>query len=177
MRARRAPAVLSGLLGLFALAGCGIQKSDIVEAGAGAPVTVQPAKGARLMPFFVAADGRLLPVVRDPGLGSEADEYRVATDLALGILLKGPAELERAAGVTTRLTDHERTVVRAGQEVRSGGVRVIWVRLGAQVRDLDPVAVRQLVCTAAYAEEPEGELPVEISGIDGALPLTRCDMD
>ncbi|MFG2328419.1 hypothetical protein ACGFMM_02220 [Streptomyces sp. NPDC048604] len=166
---------LAALLGLCALAGCGIQNTEVVEAGAGAPVTVRPAKGARLMLFFVAADGRLMPVVRDVGLGGDRAEYRVATDVVLRALYNGPDARERAAGATTRLTEQRK--VHAGSEVRSGGRRVIVVGVAGTVGDLDPVAVRQLVCTAGYAEAPGQDLQVEVVGVDGPLPATRCELE
>ncbi|MER7520926.1 hypothetical protein [Streptomyces sp. NPDC126499] len=193
---RRATAALLGL-GLLPLTACGIQGSDVVEAGGPAPVTVQPTSEPRMLLFFTDRDGRLMPVARDigfhPGIGPDTEHvdgrteptdiaeptevgYRIPTDKLLSALLEGPDEKERSAGITTRLTPHGAYAVHVTR-TKSAGEPVVLVRVGTRVQDLDPVAVRQLVCTAAYAEDATGAVPVAVRGIDGELAATRCLMD
>ncbi|MFI8822704.1 hypothetical protein [Streptomyces sp. NPDC053431] len=190
----------AALLSLVPLVGCGIQESDVVEAGGAATVAVHPTGGVKLLLFLVGPNGNLMPVARDLGLsygpdgqasvveGSDPgrimptrpshDGYRVATDKVLGLLLEGPDERERAAGLTTRLTLHGAGAPHAEpQPGQDGGPPVLGLRLAARVRDLEPVAVRQLVCTAAFAEDLGSAVPVVISGTDGSLPATSCELD
>ncbi|WP_370412522.1 hypothetical protein [Streptomyces fradiae] len=193
-------AALLSLACLPVLAGCGIQGSDVVEAGGPAPVTVQPTASPRVVLFFTGKDGRLMMVLRSvgflPGAESSADSGtgtaaghavdptfpadgsdRIATDKVLTALLEGPAAEERAAGLTTRLSFHGRGEPHVTLPVPDGP-RQLNLRVGVRVRDLDPVAVQQLVCTAAYAEaEKYGTgIPVVVSGTDGALPATSCEV-
>ncbi|MEU6930709.1 hypothetical protein AB0A05_16330 [Streptomyces sp. NPDC046374] len=188
---RRVAAALP--LVLLPLAGCGIQGSDVVEAGAGAPVTVHPTGNPRMLLFFVARDGRLMPVARDVGFGlpqGEADggpgaeishppgmNYRVATDKVLASLIEGPDERERTAGLTSSLTFHGSGEPHTQKTSGPDGRPELHVRLAVRVQDLDPVALRQLACTAAYAEELGSAAKVVVSGTDGALPGRRCETD
>ncbi|MEV7279647.1 hypothetical protein [Streptomyces sp. NPDC093111] len=182
---RRAAAAL---LALLALAGCGIQKSDVVEAGAGAPVTVNPTGNPRMLLFFVGREGRLMPVARDLGFhrivndGSGVDvarppDYRVATDKLLGALIEGPDERERAAGLTTRIDFHGAGEPHTMRQTGPDGRPQLTVGLRVRVQDLDPIAVRQLICTASYAEELGRTAEVVLAGTDGPLPASRCETD
>ncbi|MEU6976358.1 MULTISPECIES: hypothetical protein [unclassified Streptomyces] len=181
---RRAAAAL---LALLALAGCGIQKSDVVEAGAGAPVTVNPTGNPRMLLFFVGRDGRLMPVARDLGFHRVVDTgtgttiteppYRVTTDKVLGALIEGPDERERAAGITSRIAFHGAGEPHALRETGSDGRPRLTVRLTVRLQDLDPVAVRQLICTASYAEDLGRAVEVVVAGTDGPLPAARCETD
>ncbi|MFC8507490.1 hypothetical protein ACFU3J_13840 [Streptomyces sp. NPDC057411] len=190
---RRVAALLA--LALLPLAGCGIQKSDVVEAGGGAPVTVNPTGNPRLLLFFVSRDGKLMPVVRDVGFSfggfpyESVDRdgtvtthppdvgYRIPTDKVLRALIEGPDGKERAAGLTSRLDFHGGGEPHTVKERGPDGRPELRVRLTVRVQDLDPVAVRQLVCTAAYAEELGSAAEIVLSGLDGALPGTRCETD
>ncbi|GAA2802490.1 hypothetical protein [Streptomyces showdoensis] len=182
----------AALLALLTLAGCGVQKSDVVEAGGAAPVTVNPTGSPRMLLFFVSRDGRLMPVARDLGFsriiedGSGAGArteithppaYRIATDKVLGALIEGPDEKERAAGLTTQIDFHGARETHTQRQTGSDLRPELSLRLQVRVKDLDPIAVRQLVCTASYAEDLGQAAPVVISGTDGALPATRCETD
>ncbi|MGW5423757.1 hypothetical protein [Streptomyces sp. NPDC003943] len=193
-RLRTRLGLYAAVLGLLpGLAACGIQGSDVVEAGGAAPVTVQPTSEPRLLLFFVGKDGRLMPVARDlhfsfgqdwgegtgtggtvtPTHPTEVVGYRVATDKVLSTLLDGPDEKELAAGLTTRLILHGGGDPHVEPRAEDGGGE-LRLRLSVRVRDLDPVAVQQLVCTTAFAERWGSAVPVVISGTDGALPATSC---
>ncbi|XIE78381.1 hypothetical protein AB6O49_09980 [Streptomyces sp. SBR177] len=192
MSRRRRWSRAAALLFLPVLAACGIQGSDVVEAGGPAPVTVHPTASPRVMLFFAGPDGRLMMTVRQVGFVAdrEADRDtgrivvptfpadgsdRVATDKVLSALLEGPDDKERAAGLTTRLALHGRAAPHV--EASAGdGPRELRLRLSVRVRDLDPVAVQQLACTTAYAEEYGSAVPVVVSGTDGALPAAVCPL-
>ncbi|MFI9118560.1 hypothetical protein ACIGW0_03985 [Streptomyces bikiniensis] len=66
MRRRTGAAPLS-LLALLALAGCGIQETDVVEAGGAATVVVQPVPEERMTLYFLGPDGGTMPMARDVG--------------------------------------------------------------------------------------------------------------
>ncbi|GAA1512565.1 hypothetical protein GCM10009730_16800 [Streptomyces albidochromogenes] len=160
------------------LAGCGVQASEVVEAGGPAVVPVVPDQLERTLLFFVGADGRPIPVARPLVL----TEKPVPTAGTLAALLGGPTEEERAAGITTRLpaTTEKVEVVPAAREDSGPGreagrpAGALRVTAGFAVRSLDAAAVRQLVCTAAHAEDPEGLVKVVLTGSDGSLPATAC---
>ncbi|MFI8964961.1 hypothetical protein ACIGO8_22925 [Streptomyces sp. NPDC053493] len=200
-RTRRTLAALSPLLLLSPLAACGIQKSDVVEAGGAATVAVQPTGGTKLLLFLVGPSGQVMPVTRDLGLavGPNGETsliegpggvgrvvpthptvdggYRVAPDKVLGLLLEGPDEQERAAGLTSRLALHGAGAPHIEAQRDPSGSPFLHLRLSARVQDVDPVAVQQLVCTAVFAEELGSGVPVVVAGTDGALPPTDCDSD
>ncbi|WP_318211018.1 MULTISPECIES: hypothetical protein [unclassified Streptomyces] len=130
-RRRTAAVALLALLTPPALAGCGIQKSDVVEAGGAATLHVQPVPEDRLVLYFVGPDGRSMPVTRDldhpgpevtsppedsgehtptdpfgPDYEISRDDLRrggIVTDKILAMLLAGPGANEAAAGITTAL--------------------------------------------------------------------------
>ncbi|MEU8760617.1 hypothetical protein [Streptomyces sp. NPDC048659] len=176
-------------LALLALAGCGIQESDVVEAGGGAPVTVNPTGNPRMLLFFVGREGRLMPVARDlsfsriidAGTGTEITSpptHRIATDKVLAALLDGPDTTEREAGLTSRIELDGATMPHVVRQTDATWRPALSIRLGkVRVGDLDPVAVRQIVCTASYAEDLGRAAEVVLAGEDGPLPATRCETD
>ncbi|OEJ27027.1 hypothetical protein AR457_23760 [Streptomyces agglomeratus] len=162
---------------LLLLAGCGIQASEVVEAGGPAVVPVVPDQLERMLLFFVGPDGRPIPVARP----LDVTDVPSPTARTLDALLGGPTEEERAVGITTRLpaAAKEIEVVPADREDsgpgrEAGAPDAVRVTTGFAVRSLDAAAVRQLVCTAAHAEDPEGLVKVALTGSDGSLPATAC---
>ncbi|OKJ69387.1 hypothetical protein [Streptomyces sp. CB02261] len=206
MRRRAAGAAL---LGLLALAGCGIRKSDVVEAGGAATVVIHPIPEERMVLFFLGPEGLPMPVVREvgprepqptptpggpgdtlvpydgfgPGYEVAADALTVRglpTDKVLAALLAGPRPDEAGVGITTALPRSARAPhVEAVGTGRKGTVvegRVLLrLRAPFPVRKLSEAAVRQLVCTTAFAAHPAGVVEVSVIGLDGELPGTRCD--
>lgn len=172
MRRVRAAAAAWAAASLLLLAGCGIQASEVVEAGGPAVVPVAPDQEERILLFFTGPDGSSIPVARyaDAAVGP------VSAAKTLAALLNGPTEEERAAGITTRLPDGDGPVeVRPGaREDSRPGEEAVRVTAAFAVRSLDAAAVRQLVCTAAHAEDPEGLVKVILTGSDGARPATAC---
>ncbi|MFB7589426.1 hypothetical protein [Streptomyces sp. NPDC056169] len=200
---RRRPglAALAALAGLLPLAGCGIQGTDVVEAGAAATVLVAPNPGSRMVLYFVGPDGRSMPVARDVGFGSpdstgEADLSGNARGHAdgsgtgadqkipgahmpgtkvLSALLAGPSGAEAAAGLTTALPRGVGAPqVQVERPAGSQAGRLLRLRAPFKVTDLPPAAVRQLVCTAGYADDPEGRTEVAVAGLDGFLAPATC---
>lgn len=64
---RRTRAAATALLAGLALAGCGVQGSDVVEAGEAPDVIVRPNPESRMLLFFLGPDGELMPVSRGVG--------------------------------------------------------------------------------------------------------------
>ncbi|MEU0805819.1 hypothetical protein [Streptomyces sp. NPDC005970] len=150
------------------LTGCGVRQSDVVEAGGPATVTVLPDAEQRVILFFVSSEGRLTPESRGFFLSQEG-EYVVPGGKVLTMLLAGPSEQARAAGLHTELPRSRGFVgVKAGPDQ-------VFVRVSIAVRDLAKTAVRQLVCTAAYVDGGDGNAEVIITGDDGRLPAMDCD--
>ncbi|MFE0648069.1 hypothetical protein ACFVZH_05715 [Streptomyces sp. NPDC059534] len=185
----------AALLGLLTLAACGIQKSDVVEAGGAATVAVFPAPGQdRVVLYFLGPDGRPLPAVRDlggpfsetwppsdgTGSGTRIESGRhgpVVTDKVLAMLLNGPSGVEAAAGMTTGLPRSG-----AGAHVEADkaagvteGRRLLRLSSPFPVGGLTDEALQQLVCTTAFAEDPAGMVEVALTGPDGSLPAARCE--
>ncbi|WP_351237599.1 hypothetical protein [Streptomyces sp. NPDC002133] len=170
-----------------ALSGCGIQESDVIEAGGPATIQVFPNSQVGLVLFFRTSQKELTPVIRYPegegpgnsgisGAGTAVPANREKrTAAAITGLFRGPQGKERTAG----LTDGLPAMGPGGPDVRSmppgqGGVEVtLPIALGG----LDDLAIRQLVCTIAFSRDSEGLTPVHLRGTDGALERAGCDAD
>ncbi|MFJ3902335.1 hypothetical protein [Streptomyces sp. NPDC090025] len=198
-RARRTAAALLALLPLGALGACGIQKSEVVEAGPAATVTVHPTDDHKNVLFFVGPNGGLMLVARDVGRTTvfgrpdgrptpdptHPDGFRTergtrdGTDEVLASLLKGPNAEERAAGLHTAIELPRQAKPHTTPQEATDGSTILHVRMVARVSELSPLARRQIVCTAAYAEPSADRepMPVILSGTDGALPTERCEAD
>ncbi|MFD3532268.1 hypothetical protein [Streptomyces sp. NPDC058664] len=204
-RGTAAAAALLGPLALVAaLSGCGIQETDVVEAGGAATVIVAPIPEERIVLYFLGPDGRSMPVSRgsdvpeavrtSPSDGSAADRLpyegfgpdyemsaeelrrtRSATDKVLAMLLAGPRPDEASAGVTTALPKTVGGPHVVPVDTTASARRTLLLRAPFPVRELTGAAVRQLVCTTAYAEHPAGLVDVSVVGPDGPLPTTSCD--
>ncbi|MBT2398811.1 hypothetical protein [Streptomyces sp. ISL-100] len=158
------------------LAGCGIRASEVIEAGGPAVVDVAVDQQEGMLLFFVGPDGSSIPVARFV----DAAATPVATAKKLAALLHGPTPEEQAAGITTRLpTDSTPVQVEPATDEkassRAGARKKVHVTVAFPVRSLDAAAVRQLVCTTAHAEDPEGLVKVALTGSDGALSAAGCD--
>ncbi|MFC9943910.1 hypothetical protein [Streptomyces pratensis] len=179
----------AGVAALVALTACGIQETDVVGASGPATIDVLPARQVRMLLFFVSPDGSLMPVPRiagggdAPGFGegytSEADETTGSTDPSarpptgkiIAALVAGPREAERRAGLRN---DPSLTALTADARISIAGDTAVVVA-AAPMGGLAEAARRQLVCTVAYAESPDGGIIVTLRGTDGALAPERCD--
>jgi len=170
------PAAAALLLG-----GCGIQETDVIEAGGPASVQAFVNPGYDALLFFRAPDGALSPVSRSvtesSGFGAGYEEpdgptEPVSTEQAIAALLSGPGPAERSAGLGTSLP-----------RVPAGGVGVelsdaeVTVRLPLALGGLDATALRQLICTAAYSRDRDGRTAVRMAGKDGVTASGTCGLD
>ncbi|MGW3496020.1 hypothetical protein [Streptomyces sp. NPDC001020] len=151
------------------LTGCGVQQTDVIEAGGPATVNVFPAPGQRLLLFFLSPQGHLTPVVRPV----KSEQYAPAgvepvdRQKVLAMLFAGPQANERAAGLHTELPQ-----LNGAMGIKSTPSNVT-VLLPLAVRHFEATAVRQVVCTVAFADG-DGSAEVVIVGNDGTLPAAHC---
>ncbi|MFD9811845.1 hypothetical protein [Streptomyces sp. NPDC059080] len=130
-------------------AGCGIEPSDVIDAGApasGVKAPGRPETGVQLF-FYGPA-----------GLRSATRPAKAPADpqFALDLLLDGPDHAERQRGLSSALPELPgRLRARAGD----GQVDIV---LPVPPRKLDTAALSQLVCTAANAEVPGGHPPSSV---------------
>ncbi|WP_327121991.1 hypothetical protein OG206_31520 [Streptomyces sp. NBC_01341] len=181
----RPVAAVTALAGLTA---CGIQGTDVIGASGPATIDVLPARQVRMLLFFLSPDGTLMPVPRivggedapgfgeeysledDDKQGSEGPE-RPSTVKTVAALVAGPQEAERRAGLHN---DPSLTSLSAVSRVSLSGDSVD-VFMAAPLSGLTGTARRQLVCTVAYAESPDGRVRVTLRGTNGALAPEQCD--
>ncbi|MFF7036097.1 MULTISPECIES: hypothetical protein [Streptomyces] len=184
---RRRPA--GGLAALLVLAGgplagCGIQETDVIQAGRPAVGDLLPPREGRVLLFYFSPDGELLPVpriVQDPWQDANAgttgsaaaDEGTGASSplAAVTALLTGPDNAERRAGLRNAPT-LPRAPTAADRVVADGSTVEVELRL--PVRRLAAPARDQLVCTAAYAAHTKGAVSVSLVGQDGRLAPADC---
>ena len=182
-----AVAVASGLL---LLGGCGIQGTDVIEAGGPATVQAFVDHDYEMLLFFHSHDGGISPVIRSPKstveYGSDGgmvsgqdstgqDGVPVATEKVIFALLSGPDEEDRKAGLSTSLP----AAPSAGSlrvEVSTGG-ETVTTELPIALDGLDRTALRQLICTIAYSHDEDGRATVRLNGTDGASTSGTCDLD
>ncbi|MFI8003587.1 hypothetical protein [Streptomyces sp. NPDC086010] len=173
---------------LAALTACGIQETDVIGANGPATIDVLPARQVRMMLFFLSPDGALMPVPRMVGGGDatgfgenyggeeesgegSADAGRPPTVKVVAALVAGPQEAERRAGLRS---DPTLAALDAAVRVSPSG-NGVDVTTAAPLSGLTEAARRQLVCTIAFAESPDGGVMVTLRGSDGALAPERCD--
>ncbi|MFD5428391.1 hypothetical protein [Streptomyces sp. NPDC127084] len=168
------------------LAGCGIQETDVIEAGGPATVQAFVDGGSDLLLFFRGPDGQLSPVIRSPssflgtstGFGPEYEQAQDTTALTGKSVLElfaGPDKHDKAAGLGTGLPQADpRGHLLVGPEQGSGEVEVV---LPIALRGLDEIALRQLVCTIAYAQDSQGETAVRLTGQDISMSPATCGID
>ncbi|MFF4836015.1 hypothetical protein [Streptomyces sp. NPDC001315] len=161
-------AVAAWAMAAALLTGCGVQETGVVEAGGPATVIVFPASDQRMLLFFLASDGRLTPVTRLSAADVPANAKQEWVRKTLAALFAGPSASERAAGLHTGLPEEG-----AEMELNSTST-TLTILLPLPVRPLAKTALRQLVCTAAYAAGGDGTAEVTIAGDDGTLPPTHC---
>ncbi|MFE6175287.1 hypothetical protein [Streptomyces sp. NPDC056464] len=171
------------------LAGCGIQETDVIEAGGPASFQAFLNRDFDMLLFFRSPDGGLTPVIRTTEPPAELlDGYAesgsgeqnsgdtagpVPTEKVVLALLGGPGKEDRAAGLTTALP-----TTRPGGTVKvertSDGK--VTTRLPLALEGLDRTALRQLTCTIAYSQDADGQVTVELRGQDGGLRSGTCGL-
>ncbi|MDQ1010987.1 hypothetical protein QFZ82_005472 [Streptomyces sp. V4I23] len=171
---KRVRAALAGLAAAVSLTACGIQESDVIEAGGPATVDVLPAREVRMLLFFYSPEGTLMPVSRYTGEAfgdSAVERTRPSTAKTVAALLNGPNAEEDGYGLRSAVA---LPALGSAPKVEPGRGTVV-VTMAAPVRGLTGPARRQLVCTIAYAEDAEGQTAVTLRGVDGTLDQARCD--
>ncbi|MFI6080848.1 hypothetical protein ACIBBB_07705 [Streptomyces sp. NPDC051217] len=180
------------LLAALLLTGCGIRSTDAIDAGDPATIQVFPSREDRTLLFF-RSGGALMPVARpgayepppDPANPSDqpATDPRTAGTKTLVALFAGPLPAERAVGLTDGLPDLPDLPDLPGGD-RGEAPRVELTKdartlatLPFALSSLDDTAVRQVVCTVAFARDAEGREPVLLRGTDGTLESANCDAD
>ncbi|MFI6009578.1 hypothetical protein ACIBAG_12235 [Streptomyces sp. NPDC051243] len=190
---RRAAAVAVAAVAVAAavplLGGCGIQETDVIEAGGPASFQAFLDRDYDMLLFFRSPDGGLSTVIRTTGPSTVfGDGYAesgsgeqssgdpagpVPTEKVVMALLDGPREEDRAAGLTTALP-----AARPGGTVEVEplpGGRVA-TRLPVALAGLDSTALRQLTCTIAYSQDADGQIVVELTGHDGVSRSGTCGL-
>lgn len=187
MRRRVSAVVLAVAAGVPLLGGCGIQETDVIEAGGPASVQAFLDRESDMLLFFRSPDGGLSPVIRSPGpstvsgggvlhtatAGDQETNGPVPTEKVVAALLAGPGDVDRAAGLTTALPTADRGgVVKVDTSVNGR----VTARLPLALEGLDAIALRQLTCTIAYSQDAEGRIVVELRGQDGASRSGTCGL-
>ncbi|MEV7880504.1 hypothetical protein ACFW61_22040 [Streptomyces microflavus] len=183
-RPHRRAAALAVAAAVPLLGGCGIQESDVIEAGGPATVEAFYNRNDDVILFFRTPDGRLNPVIRtvgsSPGFGDEYTEPGPAgtigpptTEKAVAELLAGPRPEDRAAGLTTALPP---TRPGATTRIEPTSGSTVTTHLPFPLNDLNTTALRQLTCTIAYSKDPGGRLTVTLTGQDGASHSDTCGL-
>ncbi|GAA4207623.1 hypothetical protein GCM10022252_71540 [Streptosporangium oxazolinicum] len=140
----------AGLVSLVAVAGCGVQPSDVIPVGA--PPSGRVASTTTIT-LYLVKDGRLSAVTR-PRPGGRP----LFTAGTLALLMDGPTAEERAHGFTTDVPPE------AGPfSVTVKPVDHLVVTLSTPAGELSALAVEQIVCTAA-ATMPESPAQVTVAG-------------
>ncbi|MER7379903.1 hypothetical protein [Streptomyces lanatus] len=154
------------------LGGCGIPETDVIEAGGPASVQAFFNRDSDMLLFFRAPDGGMSPVIRTPDRDPGATAGPIPTEKIIQALLDGPRDEDRAAGLTTALPAPGTgpTI-----EVDPSPGRVT-TRLPLSVKNLNAAALRQLTCTIAYSEDPDGQAVVQLTGHDGASRSGTCGL-
>ncbi|AVV41790.1 hypothetical protein PYK79_25445 [Streptomyces sp. ID05-04B] len=185
MRRRAAAVAVALVLGAPLLGGCGIPETDVIEAGGPATVQAFLTRGADVLLFFRSPDGRVRPVIRTVRIltvpvgsgaaneSSAGQSAQLATEKIVTMLLAGPQEDDRAAGLDTRLP-----AALPGVPVRIGSAKDgrATARVPLALDGLDDTALRQLTCTIAYGLDVDGRTAVDLTGQDGATRSGTCGL-
>jgi hypothetical protein len=175
------------------LGACGIQETDVIEAGGPASFQAFLDRDYDMVLFFRSADGGLRPVIRTTGPSGEfSGQYvgegaggqyggegsgepagPVAAEKVVAALLSGPRKEDRAAGLGTALPP----AARGGSvEIEALPQNRVTARVPLALDSLDSTALAQLICTIAYSQDAEGQAVVELTGQDGATSSETCGL-
>lgn len=186
-RATAAASALAAAVPL--LTGCGIQETDVIEAGGPASFQAFLDRDNDMLLFFRSPDGGLTPVIRsteppaefgdgsiESGSGDQNPDDTagpVPTEKVVLALLAGPGKQDRAAGLTTALP-----TARPGGTVKverpSDGK--VTTHLPLSLKGLSSPALRQLTCTIAYSQAADGQVVVQLTGRDGTSRSGTCGL-
>ncbi|MER6513869.1 hypothetical protein ABT158_44130 [Nonomuraea sp. NPDC001636] len=150
-------ALATGLAALVAVAGCGVRPSDVIAVG-------EPPKGPVALTttiiLYLVQDGRLSAVTRP----SARPLFRTER---LALLAAGPTEEERARGLSTEVPPEADPFL---VTVKASGRMVLTA--SAPGGDLSPLAVQQIVCTAAAL--PGSPARISVAGARTSVDPRDC---
>lgn len=154
--------------------GCGIATTGVVESGRAGTVKLATAPDPGLV-YFIAPDGALVPLpvsdrTQRPDLG-----------FTIGMLLEGPSEAAREAGLITEIpvpdTKYWDRMGVARPAVRSeADGKTLRVVLPVPVEPLSGPARRQLACTALAAVRTSPAPEILLTGSDGKEQSAVCEV-
>ncbi|WP_369272331.1 hypothetical protein AB5J55_22095 [Streptomyces sp. R11] len=177
-RRNAAPVALAFAATVPLLGGCGIQETDVIEAGGPASFQAFLNRDDDMLLFFRSPDGALTPVIRTTEPSAEEHNLSetagpVPTEKVVLALLGGPRDEDRDAGLSTSLPA-ARPGATVEVDVLPGGK--VAIRLPFALRGLSSPALRQLTCTIAYSQDAGGEVAVQLTGQDGASRSGTCGL-
>ncbi|WP_411122114.1 hypothetical protein [Streptomyces sp. x-19] len=144
--------VLGTLAGVLTatLAGCGIEPTDVIDAGEPATGVRAPGKPTvNVQLFFYGPDG-LHPATRP---AREPLDPQAAIDL----LVQGPNHAERMRGLSSVVPKFPAPLT------ATSGTGQVTITLPVNAKLLDPASLNQLVCTAANARVPGNRPPGQVT--------------
>ncbi|MFE4259193.1 hypothetical protein [Streptomyces sp. NPDC056883] len=175
-RVRRAVTAAALTVPLLLATGCGIATTGVVESGRAGTVKLATAPDPGLL-YFIAPDGALVPLpvsdrVQRPDVG-----------FTLGILLEGPSEVAREAGLTTEIPvpgadspDPKARGAARGPVKVAVDDKTLRVVLPLPVEPLSEPARRQLACTALAAVGVRPAPEILLIGSDGKEQSAVCEV-
>ncbi|MFI5944725.1 hypothetical protein ACIBCB_31410 [Streptomyces uncialis] len=176
---------LAMALGAVPLAGCGVQATDVIEAGRPPTLYVPSGYENWMLLFFRAPDGRLLPVARSrTGVAGDQSPPPYSPK-ALGALFMGPQPEDRDLGLSTSLPKVTGWAQSGPAQEPNGGDSASTpskgdtteVFLSVRLSALDDTAVQQVICTVAYADSIDGSRRVALRGTDAVMEPAGCGVD
>ncbi|MCY0937086.1 hypothetical protein [Streptomyces sp. H34-S4] len=170
-RVRTTVAAAALTVPLLLATGCGIATTGVIESGSAGTVKLATAPDPGLL-YFIAPGGALVPVpvsdrMQRPDIG-----------FTIGMLLEGPNEAAREAGLTTEipaLGTRAGTYPFAKFDGTDG--KPVEVRLPIPVGPLSGPARRQLACTAIAAVHTSATPDVLLVGPDGEERRATCQVE
>ncbi|MCZ0992481.1 hypothetical protein O1L44_04180 [Streptomyces noursei] len=137
------------------LAGCGIEPTDVIDAGEPATGVRAPGKPpADVQLFFYGPDG-LHPAIRPA-------KEPLDPQGAINLLVQGPNHAERMRGLSSVVPKFP------GPLTATSGPGQVAITLPVNAKLVDPASLNQLVCTAANArvpgDKPPGQVTVTLVG-------------
>ncbi|MFE9560861.1 hypothetical protein ACFYM0_07115 [Streptomyces sp. NPDC006487] len=161
---------------LLLATGCGIATTGVVESGRAGTVKLATAPDPGLL-YFIAPDGALVPVpVTDR-------TQRPDVGFTIGMLLEGPGEAAREAGLTTEIPvpdvkywDRMGVARPPVTPDGDGDGKPLRVVLPVPVGPLSGPARRQLACTALAAVRTSPPPEILLIGSDGKEQTAACEV-
>ncbi|MFI5761216.1 hypothetical protein ACIA8F_09735 [Streptomyces sp. NPDC051563] len=172
-RVRRAAAAFALTLPLLLATGCGIATTGVVESGRAGTVKLATAPDPGLL-YFIAPDGALVPVPVSDRM------QRPDSGFTIGMLLEGPNETAREAGLTSQIPLPDSMTPESGAGVRrpvkvAADGKTIRLVLPLPVGPLSGPARSQLACTALAAVTASPAPEIVLIGTDGKEQSATCE--